>query len=87
MTLNQTPLPSESQQQTSNVSWLMGVLPALLFAGSELAALWAGGGRQLWIVLPIFIAIPAAYFLIKAGRQNLGNAILMIAMLATGRTI
>jgi len=78
--LNQTQLPSEAQQQTRTVPWLLGVLPALLFAGWELAALLAGGSRQLWITLPIFIAIPVAYLLIKAGKPNFGNAILMIAI-------
>jgi len=79
--LDQSPLPSESQEQTRAASWWIGAIPALLFAGSELAALWAGGSSHLWwIVLPIFIACPLAYLLIRTGRHNLGNVILMGAI-------
>ncbi|HSB02417.1 MAG TPA: cache domain-containing protein, partial [Anaerolineales bacterium] len=79
MTFNQTPLPSESQQPR-NRSWLIGALPGLLFAGSELVALWAGGSNQWWAVLPVFLAIPIAYWLVKTGRSHLANILFMIAI-------
>jgi GAF domain-containing protein/HAMP domain-containing protein len=79
--LDQNPLPSESQEPTRNAAWWIGAIPALLFAGSELAALWASGSSHLWwIILPIFIACPLAYLLIRTERRNLGNVIWMGAI-------
>lgn len=80
MNLNQNPLPSESQR-TSNV-WLIGVIPSLLFAGLELAALWVVG-YGVWAVLPVlpvFAAIPIAYRLFRAQRRTLASIILMITV-------
>lgn len=79
MNSNQPSLPSEAQQQSRpGIFWYIGVVPALLFAISELVALAMGGNsRMWWIVLPTLIAIPAAYWMIRSGKHNLGNGILM----------
>lgn len=78
MNPNQNRLPSDVERSAR--TWWMGALPALLFAGSELAALWAGNKGNLWAVLPIFIAAPFAYWLVKNNRQNLGIITFVIAI-------
>ncbi len=70
-------LPSDGEPKTSGVSWLVGAVPALLFAASELAALFVAGNNQIWTVVPVFIAIPVAYWFVKTGRYLRGNAILI----------
>jgi GAF domain-containing protein/HAMP domain-containing protein len=51
-----------------------------VFAGSELVALWVGRNSSLWAALPIFIAMPVAYWLLKTERKNLATAILITAI-------
>ena len=74
-------LPSESQQQRRNNWWLwITILAALLFAGSELVSLWNSSRNQLWAALPIIIAAPFFYWLIRAGRQVAGGILFIIAI-------
>jgi len=44
------------------------VFATLLFAGSEFLALWRSGSHQLWTALPVFVAVPMAYWLLRTGR-------------------
>lgn len=62
------------------LSWVLGAIPALLFAGSELIALLANDNRQWWVVLPIFISFPIAYWLIRTERFRLGNILFMASI-------
>jgi GAF domain-containing protein/HAMP domain-containing protein len=80
VTLNQTPLPSESQQKNRRTWLLISILVALIFSGSELAALWMGGNRQVWAVLPVIIAAPIAYWLNRTGRQVQGSITLLLGL-------
>jgi len=77
--LNQNPPSSELLPQTRKTWLWISALAALLFAGSELAALWMGGNHQVWVVLPIFIAAPIAYLLNRTGRQVQGVVVLITA--------
>jgi methyl-accepting chemotaxis protein len=68
--LEQNPLSAETQSKPHNIRWLwISAIAALLFAGSELVELRMSGNRQLWAVLPVFLAVPIAYWLIRTGRQ------------------
>jgi GAF domain-containing protein/HAMP domain-containing protein len=67
-------------ERNTRTWWWLGALPALLFAGSELAALWASNRGYLWAVLPVFIVAPFAYWLAKTGRPHRGTIIFMIAI-------
>ena len=73
---------TEPPESTRKSWWLwIGFLASLLFAGSELAALAAGHNDQLWVVLPVFIAAPFSFWLIRQGRQ-VSAALLFIAAIA-----
>ncbi|MDQ2691106.1 MAG: GAF domain-containing protein [Chloroflexota bacterium] len=74
-------LPAEAE--TSNSRWLIITIPTLLYAGSEIAALWAGRHFDLWwIALPVFIALPVAYFLVRARSSHLAIMLILIAIAA-----
>jgi GAF domain-containing protein/HAMP domain-containing protein len=73
-------LPSEIQQMRLNTWWLwISGIAALFYAGSELIALWIAHG-PLWVVVPVFIATPLGYWLIRTGRQTLGSMIFITAL-------
>jgi len=59
--------------------WISGIA-ALLFAGSELAALWVEGSDQLWSVLPIFAMTPIFVWLVATGRLAAGGILFMSAI-------
>jgi GAF domain-containing protein/methyl-accepting chemotaxis protein len=68
--LEQNPLSAETQPKPHSIRWLwISAIAALLFAGSELVELRMSGNRQFWAVLPVFLAVPIAYWLIRTGRQ------------------
>ena len=74
-------LPSESQQQRRNNWWLwITILIALLFAGSELISLWNSSRNQVWAALPIMVAAPLFYWLIRTRRQVTGAILFIIAI-------
>jgi GAF domain-containing protein/HAMP domain-containing protein len=60
--------------------WVLGAIPALFFAGSELVALLANTNRQWWVILPVFISFPIAYWLIRTERFRLGNILFMTSV-------
>jgi GAF domain-containing protein/HAMP domain-containing protein len=75
------PLPSELNRKTRNAWWMwISGLAALFFAGSELVALWMGGSGQLWAILPVFIAAPIAFWLVRTGRHIHGSILFMSAI-------
>jgi GAF domain-containing protein/HAMP domain-containing protein len=76
----QNPLLSDAERNTHASRWWLGALPALLFAGSELAALFVAGNRAFWAALPVLIAAPFAYWLVRSGRSNTGNILFMIVI-------
>ena len=80
MNLKQSPPPSEAEPTTHSMRWFVGLLPALLFAGSELASIWVSRNDHLWAALPVFVALPIVYGLRKVGRSSLGNIVFMIAI-------
>ena len=70
MILDQNSLPSESRQKRLTTSWLwIGVIAAVLFAISEFIELWVSGRHHLWTVIPVFLALPVFYWLIRSGKQ------------------
>ena len=70
MILEQNSLTTGSQPKPHNVWWLwISAIAALLFAGSEFIELWVSGSRQFWAVMPVFLAVPIAYWLMRTGRQ------------------
>ncbi len=70
MILEQNSLTTGSQPKPHNIWWLwISAIAALLFAGSEVVELWISGNRQFWAVMPVFLAVPIAYWLIRTGRQ------------------
>jgi GAF domain-containing protein/HAMP domain-containing protein len=78
---DQNLLPSESQRQRRNAWWLwITILSALLFTGSELISLWNTSRNQLWAALPIIIAAPLCYWLIKRGQPVTGGIFFVIAI-------
>jgi GAF domain-containing protein/HAMP domain-containing protein len=66
--------------RTRTLRWLLGLIPALLFASSELAALWAGGTNNLLAALPIIVAVPIVYWLLKTKRDNLAAVLFIFAI-------
>lgn len=81
MNSNQNPLPSDLPRNTRRVWWLwISGIATLLFAGSELAELWMSGNRQIWTILPIFVAAPIAYWFIRSRKQFTGIIIFLIGM-------
>jgi GAF domain-containing protein/HAMP domain-containing protein len=79
--LDKNLLPSEVQQQRRNTWWLwITVLIAFLFTGSELISLWGTSRNQVWVVLPIIVAAPFCYWLIRTGRQVASSILFMIAI-------
>ena len=73
-------LPSSVEPRPRSLGWLLGAVPALLFAVSELVALWMSDSRQLWVLLPVFIVLPVAFWLVRSGRHVLANILLMAAI-------
>jgi GAF domain-containing protein/HAMP domain-containing protein len=74
-------LPSEIETKDRSTWWLwISGLAALIFAGSEFAALWTSGSRQLWAVLPIFLAAPLFIWLLARGSKFVGGILLIIAI-------
>lgn len=80
MSSNQNPLPSDVERNTPTVRWWLGALPALLFACSELAALLMADSSAFWAALPVLVAAPIAYWLIRTQRADTGNITFMIAI-------
>jgi GAF domain-containing protein/HAMP domain-containing protein len=81
VTLTQNQLPSESALKTRNIWWLwISGFATLLFAASELTALWASGSNLLWVSLPVLIAAPIAFWLVAKGRTLQGSFLLIIAI-------
>jgi GAF domain-containing protein/HAMP domain-containing protein len=79
--LEQNSLTTESQSKPRNTWWLwISAIAALLFAGSEAAELWIRGSRQFWVVMPVFLAMPIAYWLIRTGRQVAASITFMTAI-------
>jgi len=75
-------LPSESQQKPRAAWWLwITVVATLLFVGSEFASLWNTDPGQLWAILPVLIATPFCYGLIRAGRQVMSGILFITAIL------
>jgi GAF domain-containing protein/HAMP domain-containing protein len=73
--------PSETRLKNRNIGWLwLSALATLTFAGSELFALWTGGNRQVWAVLPIVVALPFFVLLIRAGREYAAGILLIAAI-------
>jgi GAF domain-containing protein/HAMP domain-containing protein len=56
------------------------MVATLLFVGSEFVSLWSTARGQLWAVLPIIIATPICYWLIRNDRQVLSGIVLMSAI-------
>ena len=70
MILDQNPLSTELQKNRRSTIWVwISAIAALLFAGFELIELWSSGSRQMWVVLPAFLAAPIAFWLLRSGRQ------------------
>ncbi|MGZ9234931.1 MAG: cache domain-containing protein, partial [Anaerolineales bacterium] len=81
MNSSQIPLPSETQWTNRNTWWLwISGLAALIFAASEFASMWMSDRRQLWAVLPVFLATPFFLWLIWSGRRRFGGVLLMAAI-------
>ena len=81
MNLIQNPLPSDLTWTARRTWWLwISGIATLLFAGFELAAHWVSGSRQIWTVLPIIVAVPAAYWFIRSRKQLTGIVVLLIGM-------
>ena len=79
MNSNQNSFPSEAER-SPHTWWWFGILPAFLFAGFELAALLVSNRSYLWAVLPVFMAAPVAYWLVRKGLQIRGTIIFVIAI-------
>ena len=81
MNLEQNALIAESQPKPRNLWWLwISAVAALLFAGSEFVELWINGSRQFWTVIPIFLAVPVALWLTRAGRPIAASIAFMTAI-------
>ena len=81
MSLNENRHASDLERKRRNVWWLwISALATLIFAGSELISLLARGSGELWVVLPVFIIAPIAYWLVKTGRHITGSVIFMTAI-------
>jgi GAF domain-containing protein/HAMP domain-containing protein len=79
--LKQSPLPSELQQNRPNVSWLwISSITALIFASIEFVSLRMNGSNQFWTVLPIFIAAPFVFWLLRTDRHIPMGIILIAAI-------
>jgi GAF domain-containing protein/HAMP domain-containing protein len=77
----QTLLPSAIRWKNRNIAWLwISVLATLAFAASEFAALLTGANRQIWVVMPILIAMPFFLWLIRAGRESAAGILLITAI-------
>ena len=73
--------PPESQQRRTTWSLWITILIAFLFAGLELISIWDTNRNQLWAALPIIIAAPLFYWLIRVGRQFTGSILFIIAII------
>jgi GAF domain-containing protein/HAMP domain-containing protein len=79
--LSQISLPSETQWKNRNTSWMwISALATLMFAGSEIFALWTGGSSHFWAVLPIFIAAPFFIWLVRRERPAAAGILLIAAI-------
>jgi len=73
--------PSDATPTRHGALWLwIAGLATLLFVGSELVALVTGQSGKVWVVLPVIIAAPIAFWLMRTGRQIPGTLLLMIAI-------
>ena len=79
MSLHPNPLLSDIDLPPRKIGRLLAVALSLIFAIAEFAAIWASGNGPFWAVLPVFMTVPIAYWLIKSERHHLGNSLLMIA--------
>ena len=74
-------LSAEADPDTLKGRWLIVTIPALLYAGSEMAALWTGGNLDLWwIALPVFIVLPFTYLLARAKNSYLAIMLILTAV-------
>ena len=81
MISDQNLLPSASPQQRRNTWWLwITILTALLFTGLELISLWNTSRNQFWAALPIIVAAPLCYWLIRIGQQVTGGILFIVAI-------
>lgn len=81
MISEQNSLTTESQAKPRTVWWLwISAIAALLFAGSEFVELWISGTRQFWAVMPVFIAVPIASWLVRTGREVAASIALIAAI-------
>ncbi|HEX6034820.1 MAG TPA: cache domain-containing protein, partial [Anaerolineales bacterium] len=79
--MNVSRILSDFQRQSRNSAWLwISGLAALLFAGSELVAMWASGSGQFWAVLPIFLATPFFLWLVTTGRLSIAGILYISAI-------
>ena len=70
MILDQNSLSTELQQNRRNTLWVwISAIAALLFASTELIELWTSGSHQVWVALPVFLAMPVVLWLLRSGRQ------------------
>jgi len=68
--LDQNSLSTELQQNRRNTLWVwISAIAALLFASTELIELWTSGSHQVWVALPVFLAMPVVLWLLRSGRQ------------------
>jgi GAF domain-containing protein/HAMP domain-containing protein len=64
-----------------NVWWLgFSVLAALTFAISEFAALWMSSRNQVWVIVPVLVAVPLFIWMVRQGRRATGGLLLMGAI-------
>lgn len=81
MNSKQNPLRSETEQSTRKTWWLwISAIATLLFAGSELAALWIDNSTRIWAALPVFIAAPIAFWFVRSNRQVMGIVLFLVAI-------
>jgi GAF domain-containing protein/HAMP domain-containing protein len=81
VTLTQNQLPSEISLKTRNIWWLwISGFATLLFAGSELIALWTSRNNLFWVSLPVFIVAPIAFWMIWKGKTLQGSFLFIIAI-------
>ena len=78
--VNHPPL-AETDSGTPTPRWLVAAVPAALYAGLEIAALWAGGKLDLlWTAFPIVTALPVAYFLARARKSHVAIMLILSAI-------
>jgi GAF domain-containing protein/HAMP domain-containing protein len=81
VTITQNQPSSELSLKTRNIWWLwISGFATLIFAGSELVALWTSRNNLFWISLPVFIAAPFAFWMIWKGRTLQGSFLFITAI-------